>query len=162
VDSHCVDCGDNKKGGCSCPRPLLKPAGFIPQADGDATGRHAPVLIDNPKLVDGGGYKASMDDPRKLPLWLVPVALILGVASVLGFGAKKYAANNWRRGMKYSEVFSALQRHLNAWIEGEDNDAESKMNHLWHAGCCLAFLIEYIAFPKLYAQFDDRFKRPDA
>ena len=110
--------------------------------------------------IDGAGYKTSMDDPKKLPLWLVPVALIMAVAAVLAFGAKKYASNNWRKGMKWSEVYSALQRHLNAWQDGEENDPESGLSHLWHGACCLAFLIEYSAHRKLYGKFDDRFQRP--
>lgn len=111
-------------------------------------------------LVDGGGYKGSMDDPAKLPLWLVPNALVLAAARVLQHGAKKYAPNNWRRGMKYSEVYSALQRHLTAWLEGEDNDDDSHLNHLDHAAACLSFLLEYVANPGLYEKYDDRFKRP--
>ena len=132
--------------------PLHRPAQTIPLPE--------RKVEDFKGKVDGGGYKASMDNPKKLPLWLVPSSLILAVAAVLGYGAKKYAANNWRRGMSYSEVYSAIQRHLSAWLEGEDIDEESGLNHIWHAACGLAFLCEYIAFSKLYGVFDDRFKRP--
>lgn len=111
--------------------------------------------------VDGGGYKESMDDPRKLPIWLVPNALIDGCARALQHGAKKYAANNWRKGMDYSEVYSALQRHLLAWNEDEDIDPDSGLNHLDHAAACLGFLSEYIARPE-YAKFDNRLKRQKA
>lgn len=112
--------------------------------------------------VDGGGYKASMDDPKKVRMWLVPVSLLTAVAAVLTYGMRKYAANNWRKGMSWMEVYSAIQRHLTAWLEGEENDPESGLNHLWHAACGLAFLIEYVAFARLYGRFDDRFKRPEA
>jgi len=109
--------------------------------------------------VDGKGYKASMDDPAKLPMALIPTAILRGIAAALGYGAKKYAPNNWRRGMKYSEVYSALQRHLVAWQDGEELDGESGLSHLDHAACCLAFLREYTATPTLYAAFDDRYRR---
>lgn len=108
--------------------------------------------------VDGGGYKSSMDNPEKLPLWLIPNALGQAAARALQHGAAKYAPNNWRRGMPYSEVYSALQRHLTAWLEGENYDGESSLNHLDHAAACLSFLCEYTAQPH-YAKFDDRFKR---
>lgn len=111
--------------------------------------------------VDGGGYKASMDDPSKLPIALVPSAAVEGLARVLQYGANKYAANNWRRGMKWSEVYSALQRHLLAWNEGEDTDV-SGLNHLDHAMFGVAVLEEYVTHPELYEQFDDRFKRPES
>lgn len=123
-------------------------------------GKKHPIVTDFRGKADGTGYKASMDDPNKLPLWLVPVAAIKACARALQHGAKKYAANNWRKGMKWSEVYSALQRHLTAWNEGEEIDPESGLNHLDHAQACLAFLTEYVAHPELYVGFDDRFKRP--
>ena len=123
------------------------------------------------KAVDGGGYKRSMDDQTKPRLDLVPSILMRGVAFVLMHGMKKYAANNWRRGMPRSEVYSAVQRHLTAYNEGEDRDPINKhlpedkqgsgLSHLWHAACDLAFLMEYEAHPELYAKFDDRFIRPE-
>jgi hypothetical protein len=36
-------------------------------------------------------------------------------------------------------------RHLTAWWERENDglDEETGYSHLWHAGCCLMFLIAY-------------------
>lgn len=107
--------------------------------------------------VDGGGYKSSMDDTGKLPIWLVPNSLIYAAARALQHGAKKYAPNNWRRGMEWTEVYSALQRHILAWHEGEDIDKDSGLNHLDHAVACLAFLTEYSDYPE-FTKFDNRFK----
>ena len=115
-------------------------------------------VTDYQGAVDGGGYKGSMDDPRKLPIWLVPNALVNGAARALQHGAVRYAPNNWRKGMDYSEVYSALQRHLLAWNEDEDIDPDSGLNHLDHAAACLGFLSEYVARPE-YARFDNRLKR---
>lgn len=88
------------------------------------------------------GWKA---DDGKLPMHLLPPELLTGTAAVLDFGAKKYAPRNWEHGLDYSRVFSALQRHMWSWWSGEDKDAETCMSHLWHASCCLAFLIAYEA-----------------
>lgn len=107
--------------------------------------------------IDGGGYKASMDDPSKPPLALIPKALLLGAGRALGFGATKYAPHNYRRGMKWSEPYSALLRHLSAWNEGEDADPETGFSHLDHAAAMLAFLMEFSTKPE-YATFDDRWK----
>lgn len=54
---------------------------------------------------------------------------------------------NWELGMKWSRVFGALMRHLWAWWNPlvPDTDPETGRSHLWHAGCCLAFLIAYEA-----------------
>lgn len=66
-----------------------------------------------------------------------------GIAAVLQFGAAKYSPRNWEQGMAWSRPFSALMRHMWAWWRGEKADPETGMSHLWHAGCCLAFLITY-------------------
>lgn len=112
--------------------------------------------------VDGAGVKASMTDKSKPPLALVPTALHRAVGRSLGHGAAKYAPHNYRRGMLWSEPYSALQRHLTAWNDGEDIDADSGLSHLDNAAAMLSFLIEYVTHRDLYGHLDDRFKRPSA
>lgn len=82
-------------------------------------------------------------DTDKDPWHLIPYDAVRGIAKVLAFGAKKYGDRNWELGMGWSRPFAALQRHLAAWWEGEKADPETGMSHLWHAGCCLFFLIAY-------------------
>ena len=55
----------------------------------------------------------------------------------------KTGDRNWEKGMKWGRVYGALMRHLWAWWRGEKADPETGMSHLWHAGCCIAFLITY-------------------
>ena len=86
------------------------------------------------------GHKA---DGGKTPYHLLPPELAESVATVLHFGAMKYGERNWENGMAWSRVFSALMRHLWAWWKGEAKDHETGYSHLWHAGCCIAFLIAY-------------------
>ncbi len=82
-------------------------------------------------------------DEGKLPYHLLPPELLEGVAAVLQFGAEKYSARNWELGMDWSRPFGALMRHMWAWWRGEEADPETGFSHLWHAGCCIAFLIAY-------------------
>lgn len=83
------------------------------------------------------------DDTDKIRMELLPPELLEATAAVLTYGAKKYADRNWEKGMKWSRVFGALMRHMWAWWRGEKYDAETGYSHLWHAACCLAFLIAY-------------------
>lgn len=89
-----------------------------------------------------GGVK---HDAGKNRLELLPPELMFGVGSVLTFGAVKYSDRNWEKGMSWSRPFGALMRHMWAWWRGDKADPETGMSHLWHAGCCLAFLIAYEA-----------------
>jgi hypothetical protein len=73
----------------------------------------------------------------------MPWDAVRAILKVLWFGARKYKERNWEKGMMWSRPFNALQRHMVAWWEGEANDPETGYSHLWHAGCCILFLITY-------------------
>jgi len=81
-------------------------------------------------------------DSAKPRVALVPPSLILGVAKVITYGAKKYKANNWRKTPDIESYISALHRHMLAWQSGEEYDPESGLHHLEHVACNVAFLIE--------------------
>lgn len=70
------------------------------------------------------------------------------------FKMKATGANNWRTGLPVTEVYESLQRHLCSFIEGEDNDDESKLSHLGHAFCNLMFISWILLFKP---EFDDRY-----
>jgi hypothetical protein len=103
-----------------------------------------------PELVEG-----TKNDDGKLPVDLVSPHFIMPTAEVLAFGVKKYEAYNWAKGILYSRVWSAMQRHLWAWWTREDLDEETRLNHLAHAACCLMFLMHYV-YSDSYTNYDDR------
>ncbi len=84
-------------------------------------------------------------DEGKTPYELLAPEMLEGVGKVLQFGADKYAPRNWEKGMKWGRVFGALMRHMWAWWRGEKADPDTGYSHLWHAGCCIMFLIAYEA-----------------
>lgn len=82
------------------------------------------------------------DDTGKRQWSLIPWDVVEDVVQVLEFGAKKYAPENWKKVPNARErYFDALMRHVLAWRSGEQNDPETGLNHLAHAGCCLMFLL---------------------
>jgi Domain of unknown function (DUF5664) len=107
------------------------------------------------RAVSGGGVKDDSEKPRTD--LLSPIA-VLGVASVLGFGAKKYVAHNWRKGLAWSRLIGAVLRHTLAFMGGEDLDPESGLPHVDHLACCAHFLQEHY---RLRKELDDRW-RPGA
>lgn len=98
------------------------------------------------------GTKYDQDKP---PMALLDSDFLEEIASVLGFGASKYAADNWRNGISYRRLISAAYRHLGAINRGEDIDPESGLPHTGHLGCCIMFLS---AMGKLHPELDDRWK----
>ncbi len=102
----------------------------------------ATELADEPIHDAAEGRK---DDAAKVRMDLFPPEAIEGISAVLTFGAAKYGDRNWERGMSWGRVFGALMRHMWAWWRGEQRDPETGMSHLWHAGCCIVFLIAYEA-----------------
>lgn len=73
---------------------------------------------------------------------LLPFAALREVVRVLGFGAKKYGDDNWRKVERArGRYLAAAFRHIIAWQQGESDDPESGAHHLAHAVCCLMFLM---------------------
>lgn len=85
------------------------------------------------------GVKYDSDKPR----WsLLPFKALQEVVEVLTFGAKKYAADNWKHVPQAQERYiDAAYRHLADWNSGEKKDPETGKSHLAHAICCLLFLL---------------------
>ncbi len=79
-----------------------------------------------------GGQKGS----KLARFSLIPRDFLWALAEHYGRGARKYEDRNWERGYKWSLSLDAMERHLNAWLMGEDNDAETGSSHLiavaWH------------------------------
>lgn len=94
------------------------------------------------------------DNQGKLRWSLVSWKALVPMVRVLMFGEDKYSAHNWKKGLNYTEVCESLYRHLNAFIEGEDDDPESKISHVGHILCNAMFLSYMFLFRK---DLDDRF-----
>lgn len=90
----------------------------------------------------------------KLKWSLVSWRALEPMIKVLMFGAAKYSPNNWKKGLTYTEICESLQRHMNSFLEGEDNDKESKLEHIGHILCNAMFLSYMVLFRK---DLDDRF-----
>ena len=100
-------------------------------------------------------------DDEKPPIQLVPAYAVIQAARVFSFGAKKYGENNWRKDVaKYdwTRHYGSIQRHLTAWIDGEDIDPESHLPHLAHAMTQLMILLQVV---KDAPQRDNRFKESE-
>lgn len=54
------------------------------------------------------------------------------VCRVFGFGAGKYAPDNWKLGLDEGEIIDSLLRHLSAYQAGEITDPESGLPTLAH------------------------------
>lgn len=56
---------------------------------------------------------------------------------VAEFGAKKYAAWNWSKGLPRVQILGSLLRHTWAYLRGEERDSDSGLLHtdhiLWNA-----------------------------
>ena len=84
------------------------------------------------------GIKFDQSKPRAS---LLPKGAVNAVIRVLEFGANKYAENNWKHVPDAkTRYYDAMQRHIDAWWNGEQKDPETGEHHLAHAICCGMFL----------------------
>jgi hypothetical protein len=90
----------------------------------------------------------------KLPLHLWPAtATALGCIGLLN-GMLKYGRSNYRAiGARASIYVDAAKRHLDAWFEGEEVDADDGVPHLAAALACIAIVVDARASGRLN---DDR------
>lgn len=91
---------------------------------------------------------------NKLPIGLVPSTGINLAAVAFLEGASKYGRYNWRiAGVKTSIYYDAVQRHLEKYWNGEEEDRETGVPHLASALACIMIIADAKACGQLN---DDR------
>lgn len=83
-------------------------------------------------------------DGSKIRTDLLSSVAIEEICKVLTYGVQKYGDDNWRYGMRWRRLIGSTFRHLYAFMRGEDNDPETGLSHVAHAGCGIMFLLEYV------------------
>ena len=85
------------------------------------------------------GKKFDQNKPR---MSLLPKGALSAVIRVLEFGATKYQVDGWKHVPDAkTRYYDAMQRHIDAWWQGEQKDPETGESHLAHAVCCALFLM---------------------
>jgi len=126
---------------------ILTEAGVkLPGNMGPRPKKAAPKPVQEPAKEEPAKEPAKVEgaksDEGKLPLSLVPPAIVTAVARVRWYGNLKYTdPQNWRR-VPLLKFHEALLRHvLAAWEDPAAVDPESGLLHLEHAACNLAFIL---------------------
>lgn len=89
-----------------------------------------------------------------MPLHLVPPSAKHFLAEALGDGARKYGPYNWRDSkISISTYKAAMERHMDAFWDGEDYAADSGVHHVAHAMACCALILDAMSIDMLV---DDR------
>jgi hypothetical protein len=65
----------------------------------------------------------------KLRVELIPWSWTVALAQVFSQGARKYADDNWKKGLSMREVLGCLERHFLALKRGEMYDEETGCHH---------------------------------
>lgn len=104
-----------------------------------------------------GGFKA---DKGKSRVGLIPPEVLLDLGDLYGKGAEKYSPDNWKLGMDFERIYSAMQRHANKWWAGEEYDQIDGQHHLTSVLWCAAALRYYMMNYDKYEEFDSRYRFP--
>ena len=79
-------------------------------------------------------------DTGKPMLSLIEPDYVFGIAEVLTMGANKYSKGNWKNCEDTDRYKDAMLRHMYQYLNGEKNDTESGLSHLYHISCNAMFL----------------------
>jgi hypothetical protein len=83
--------------------------------------------------------KALRYNEGKLKWSMVHYQSLAPLVRVLMYGEKKYARDNWKKGLNREEILDSMQRHLAALIDGQEIDPESGEHHIGHLFCNCMF-----------------------
>ena len=97
------------------------------------------------------GTKFNSGKPR---MSLIPFAPLRAIAMVYNYGEIKYDTHNWAKGIPFSELIDATERHIGYFKDGENLDKESNLHHLAHA-CFGLICIMWFMF-RNQKELDDR------
>ncbi len=87
--------------------------------------------------------KAKTDDGAKPPLAHLPWKALREVSHVQAYGKDKYGDfHNYRKGMEISRNLSCACRHIADFMDGQDNDEETKRSHLASAATRILFALQ--------------------
>ncbi len=89
--------------------------------------------------------QAIKHDSGKVDWAILPIGASEEIIKVFQFGADKYSRGNYLdgEGLAYTRVLNSALRHLYQFMRGEDQDPESGLSHLAHAGCNIYMLLTY-------------------
>ena len=93
----------------------------------------SPTLCEEFKKFDQG--KPSFSN--------LPQLALIETVKAFDYGAAKYDKFNYSKGTEWLRYYDACQRHLHAWLTGEDID-ESGNHHVSHAIASLMMLLDAI------------------
>lgn len=91
---------------------------------------------------------------KKAPMHLVPAAGAIFSAPAHQNGADKYGAFNWRlQPVQAMTYVAAIRRHIDAWVDGQDEAEDTGIHHFAHALAGLNILADAMGLGIL---IDDR------
>lgn len=103
---------------------------------------------------DSGAKRESIG--TKLRTDLVPYELVLLAAIGLEYGAEKYGARNFEKGLNTSDLLMSIERHTRAMMDGEEMDEESGLPHI----ALLSSSIAMFSYSWMQGRLQDDMREP--
>jgi hypothetical protein len=80
---------------------------------------------------------------KKIDTTKIPAIALAWEALAMMDGAGKYDPYNWRANAVVATIYvAAAKRHLDSWLEGQEEASDSGCHHLGHARACMGILLD--------------------
>lgn len=111
----------------------------------DLLGRNRVIGLKNAAGSESGVNPKDRIGSFKVDMTLIPVSAKIEVALALQDGVYKYGEYNWRvEPVLLRTYISAAYRHLDDFLESEQDAKDSLVHHLGHVMACCAIMIDAI------------------
>lgn len=104
-------------------------------------------------ILDGEKERGLRYNNGKTKWSLMDFDTLEGALKVFEFGTEKYGVDNWKKGLKTTEICESLMRHLVSYLNCDDIDKETNLPHVDHI-LCNAIMLAYTN--KFNKEFDTR------
>lgn len=155
---------------CNCGKKEMEEAFKLKESTMKIEETLGPAMLDYKQQAKDEMLKSYVEDLKnstagkkhdsgKPAMSLIPPDALIEVGKVMEFGKRKYDQHNWHKGIVFTRLLDAANRHIKKFESPiqPDLDEESNISHLAHAATNILMALQFVLENR--TELDDRLKK---